>query len=283
MRLSRLNGLVQHQTVPPCTPATSVDSRHTSTQLSDRESRSNGPSARQAGLRLCQFQRGCRQDLFELLRGPGAGDGPMTRGRARSLPRAAPPVGAEPDLDEVGIGPLPIFKRYEFVDPLRAVRMGEDVCLRDERREASLAFGLPQIQKRPALVQLQVVGDPCPGTRRFVGAGGIQAQYLGAAGCQEARRRRPATTRVQSRTLIPARGRPGAGCHELPSAPPASTCTIGSACAALPAGWRGHVWGAIGIPVPASDAIASASGPGLACAGGLVVAVRGCWGRGRGW
>ena len=215
MRLSRLNGLVQHQTVPPCTPATSVDSRHTSTQLSDRESRSNGPSAQTAGLRLCQFQRGCRQDLFELLRGPGAGDGPMTRGRARSLPRAAPPVGAEPDLNEVGIGPLPIFKWYEFVDPLRAVRMGEDVCLRDERREASLAFGLPQIQKRPALVQLQVVGDPCPGTRRFVGAGGIQAQYLGAAGCQEARRRRPATTRVQSRTLI----RPEAG-----QAPAATSC-----------------------------------------------------------
>ena len=34
-----------------------------------------------------------------------------------------------------------------------------------------------------------------------------------------------------------------------------------------------------GIPVPAWDAIALASGPGLACVGGLVVAVRGCWGR----
>ncbi len=44
-------------------------------------------------------------------------------------------------------------------------------------------------------------------------------------------------------------------------------------------GWRGHVWGAIGIPVPAWDAIALASGPGLACVGGLVVAVRGGWGR----
>ena len=48
-------------------------------------------------------------------------------------------------------------------------------------------------------------------------------------------------------------------------------------------GWRGHVREAIGIPVPASDALALASGPGLACAGGLVVAVRGCRGPGRWW
>jgi hypothetical protein len=50
----------------------------------------------------------------------------------------------------------------------------------------------------------------------------------------------PATTRVQSRTLTPARGRPGAGSHELPSAAEACTCTIGSACVALPAGWVNH-------------------------------------------
>jgi hypothetical protein len=50
----------------------------------------------------------------------------------------------------------------------------------------------------------------------------------------------PATTRVQSRTLIPARGGPRVGSHELPSAATASTCTIGSACTALPAGWVNH-------------------------------------------
>jgi hypothetical protein len=48
-------------------------------------------------------------------------------------------------------------------------------------------------------------------------------------------------------------------------------------------GWRGYVWGAIGIPVPASDAFAVASGLGLARVGGLVVVVRGCWGWGGGW
>jgi hypothetical protein len=48
------------------------------------------------------------------------------------------------------------------------------------------------------------------------------------------------------------------------------------------AGWRGRMRG-IGIAVLAWDAIALASGLGLACAGGLVVAVRGCRGRGGGW
>ena len=48
----------------------------------------------------------------------------------------------------------------------------------------------------------------------------------------------------------------------------------------LNAGWRGRMRGT-GIAVLAWDAIAWASGPGLACAGGLVVAVRGC--RGRWW
>jgi hypothetical protein len=47
-------------------------------------------------------------------------------------------------------------------------------------------------------------------------------------------------------------------------------------------GWRGRMRG-IGIAVPAWDAIVLASDPGLACAGGLVVVVRGCWGRGRWW
>jgi hypothetical protein len=46
----------------------------------------------------------------------------------------------------------------------RAIRIEEDVCLREELQEASLACGRPQIQKRPALAQHQVVGDPCPGT-----------------------------------------------------------------------------------------------------------------------
>jgi hypothetical protein len=41
--------------------------------------------------------------------------------------------------------------------------------------------------------------------------------------------------------------------------------------------------GGIGIAVSAWDAIALASGRGLACAGELVVAVRECRGRGRWW
>jgi hypothetical protein len=50
----------------------------------------------------------------------------------------------------------------------------------------------------------------------------------------------------------------------------------------------GHLYtpthaGGIGIAVPAWGAVTLASGPGLACAGGLVVAVRGCRGRGRWW
>ena len=50
----------------------------------------------------------------------------------------------------------------------------------------------------------------------------------------------PATTRVKSRTLIPARARPGPGFHELPFAAPACTSKIGSAATARPAGWAIH-------------------------------------------